>query len=29
MDIDSFIVYIKIDGIYKNITADVEIRFKL
>ena len=27
MDTDSFIVYIKTDDIYKNITEDVETRF--
>ena len=27
MNIDSFIAYIKIDGIYKGIAEDVEIRF--
>ena len=27
MDTDSFIVYIKTDDIYKDITEDVEIRF--
>ena len=26
MDIDSFIIYIKADGVYKDITEDVEIR---
>ena len=27
MDPDSFIVYIKADNIYKNITEDIETRF--
>ena len=27
MDADSFIVYIKADQIYKDITEDVDIRF--
>ena len=27
MDADSFIVYIKADHIYKDITEDVDIRF--
>ena len=27
MDTDSFIVYIKTDGIYKDIAEDVETRF--
>ena len=27
MDTDSFIIYLKIDNIYKDITEDVETRF--
>ena len=29
MDADSFIVYIKTDNIYKNITEDVDTRFDI
>ena len=29
MDTDSFIVYIKTDNIYKNITEDVDTRFDI
>ena len=29
MDTDSFIVYVKTDGIYKDITEDIETRFDI